>query len=92
MSMVEAKMWRAYMARRGTLNIGLRLEQGFALLASYIHQAHFTAPHPTMEHLMPHVLAADDESDPLSGMKEVFKLLTDRAPRGAVPKPPKVQG
>ena len=84
-------MWRAYMARRGTLNVGLRLEQGFATLASYVHQAAFSPPHPSMEDLMPHVLAADDEPDPLQGMKEAFQLLTDLAPHGAKPKPPKVQ-
>jgi hypothetical protein len=90
--MVEAQTWRAYMVRRGTLNVGLRLEQGFAVLASYLHQAHFTAPHPSMEELMPHVLAADDQpDDPLQGMQEAFKLLTNLAPHGAKPKLPKVQ-
>ena len=39
MSHAEAVDWMAYMKKRGLLNIGVRLELGFALLASLIVKA-----------------------------------------------------
>jgi hypothetical protein len=87
MTVAEAQTWRAYMARRGTLNVGLRLEQAFATLALYVHRAAFAPPHPTLQDLMPHVLAKSDD-EPIEpeinkGLKETFELLTRLAPLGA---------
>lgn len=58
-------MWEAYIVKRGSLNIGLRLEQGFALLATLIRQAmgdknaqmadhlpHFEKPELSLEEAM----------------------------------------
>jgi hypothetical protein len=39
MSHVEALDWSAYMRRRGPLNVGIRLELGFAMLALKIDHA-----------------------------------------------------
>jgi hypothetical protein len=39
MTHVEAIRWQVYMRQRGTLNLGLRLEAGFALLAAKIDWA-----------------------------------------------------
>jgi hypothetical protein len=32
-------MWESYVAKRGSLNVGLRVENGFALLATLIQHA-----------------------------------------------------
>jgi len=39
MSLHEAMAWQAYMRKYGLLNIGPRLEQGFAMLAAQINRA-----------------------------------------------------
>jgi hypothetical protein len=57
-------MWEAYVAKRGSLNLGLRFENGIALLATLINRArgietdihefmpHFDQPEISLEEAM----------------------------------------
>ena len=39
MSYAEYRAWTAYMQKRGSLNVGLRLEAGFAVVSTQINHA-----------------------------------------------------
>jgi hypothetical protein len=64
MSYAEALDWQSYIERRGNLNIGMRLEAGFALIAMVINRAlggnasltdfmpHYEQPEATIEDVM----------------------------------------
>ncbi|MCG7754907.1 phage tail assembly protein T, partial [Flavihumibacter cheonanensis] len=52
MSYAEAQQWSAYMQRRGSLHVGMRLEWGFALIAAAINNA--LGGNATQQQFMPH--------------------------------------
>jgi hypothetical protein len=52
MSYAEALDWQSYIERRGTLNVGMRLEAGFALIAMVINRA--LGGSATVKDFMPH--------------------------------------
>lgn len=64
----EALDWFAYIRKRGSLNTGMRLEAGFALLAAILSSAH--GGKASMDDFMPHADKADDMS-----VESVFKKL-----------------
>lgn len=65
----EALDWIAYLRKRGTLHTGMRLEAGFALLASLIVQTN--GGKARMQDFMPH--AREDEAvTPESVLKELM--------------------
>ena len=65
----EAQAWSAYMQKRGSMHIGMRLESGFALIARSIN--HALGGHATMRDYMPHA----DQPDSLT---EIMKILAGR--------------
>jgi len=69
LSFAEAQAWSAYMRKRGSLNVGMRLEYGFALIARSINNA--LGGHATMRDFMPHA----DQPDSL---EEIMRILSGR--------------
>jgi hypothetical protein len=67
MSYAEALDWQSYIERRGTLNIGMRLEAGFALIAMVINRA--LGGHATLADFMPHYEA------PEATIEDVMSML-----------------
>ena len=67
-SYAEALQWQAYVEKRGTINLGLRLEVGFALLAWTINRA--LGGKAEMSDFMPHF----DEPD--ATLADVMTILT----------------
>ena len=66
----EALAWSAYMQKRGSLNVGMRLEYGFALLAAMINNA--LGGKATLRDFMPH-------AEPQQGsIEDVMSLLAGR--------------
>lgn len=65
----EAQSWAAYMDKRGSLHVGMRLEYGFAMLARIVNNA--LGGHATMRDFMPHA----DQPDSLA---DVMKILSGR--------------
>ena len=60
-------LWRAYQHRRGSFNLGRRLERGFALLA-YLY-SHRNGGKATMDDYMPHEAEwADGDIDSVAKM------------------------
>jgi hypothetical protein len=76
----EAMQWHTYLERRGTLNLGLRIEEGFALLAMMINRA--LGGRANMSAFMPHFgpMQAPASSEPISA-DEALQLLTQLAGR-----------
>ena len=70
MSFAEAQQWSAYMQRRGSLHVGMRLEWGFALIASTINNA--LGGNAKQQQFMPH---ADEAGGSLG---DVMKLLSGK--------------
>ncbi len=70
MSYAEAQQWAAYMQRRGSLHVGMRLEWGFALIAATINNA--LGGNATQQQFMPH---ADEAGGSLG---DVMKLLSGK--------------
>jgi hypothetical protein len=71
LSYVEAQQWAAYMQRRGSLNVGTRLEWGFALIAAAINNG--LGGNATQRQFMPHA----DEAE--GSLGDVMKLLSGKA-------------
>lgn len=69
----EFMSWRAYIAKRGSLNIGSRVERGFALVATIVSRA--VGGKAKMEDFMPHADKPKEESSLLS----VFSMLRTKA-------------
>ena len=77
------------MAKRGTLNVGLRIEAGFALLAWIVNRS--LGGHARMEDYMPHVVGTADEDETAAPapkraldlstatIEEAFQLMTRMA-------------
>jgi hypothetical protein len=72
MSFVEAQQWSAYLARRGSLHMGTRLEWGFALIAAAINNA--LGGHARQVDFMPHT---QDSQEPGS-IDDVMKILSGK--------------
>jgi hypothetical protein len=69
MSYAEALQWRQYLERRGTTHLGMRLEAGFALLASSINRA--LGGKASIEDFMPH-------ADPPDSLAQVMNILSGK--------------
>ena len=65
----EVQAWSAYMERRGSLHVGMRLEYGFALLASIVNNA--LGGHATMRDFMPHI-------EQPNSLEEVMRVLSGK--------------
>lgn len=50
---MEVQQWAAYIRKRGSLNIGRRLEWGFAIIAQLLNNAHFKEKRSNRD-FMPH--------------------------------------
>lgn len=70
MSYSEALMWSAFIKKRGSLNLGLRVENGVAVLAVMMNRA--LGGKANMEDFMPH---ADQK---VADLADVMKLLGSR--------------
>lgn len=70
LSYAEALAWQAYMRKRGSLHVGMRLEHGFALLATIVNNA--LGGHATLRDFMPHL-------EQPSSIEEVMRVLSGRA-------------
>jgi len=70
MSFAEAQDWAAYSRKRGTFNIGVRLEFGFAMLATLLAKS--MGVRAEFRDFMPN-LAAEDEGDATLG--DVMDIL-----------------
>jgi hypothetical protein len=68
MSYAEALDWQAYIAKRGSLHVGLRLEAGFALIAWSINRA--LGGTAEITDFMPHF------DEPEASLDDVMKLLS----------------
>jgi len=73
LTFAEAQSWAAYLRKRGSLHVGMRLEFGFALLASTIN--HALGGHATVLDYMPH--AEDPEVQ--GTLADVMKLLSGKS-------------
>lgn len=73
MSYEEFMAWRAYIYKRGSLNIGLRVERGFALISTVVNRA--AGGKAEMEDFMPHADKPKEEASLVS----VFSLLQAKA-------------
>ena len=62
----EAMDWYAYIRRRGSLNLGNRLEHGFAMLATVLSRIH--GGEVEMEAFMPYESALAQEQDDWSSI------------------------
>jgi hypothetical protein len=62
----EAMDWYAYIRRRGSLNLGNRLEHGFAMLATVLSRIH--GGEVEMEAFMPYEAALTQEQDDWSNI------------------------
>jgi hypothetical protein len=65
----EAIAWQAYLEKRGSANLGMRLEYGFALIARSIN--HALGGNATLRDFMPH-------ADQPNSLAEVMKILSGR--------------
>ena len=75
--MAEARRWAAYRNTRGSLNPGLRLEEGFARVLAAIYQA-VGSKDAKADAFMPHVLGrfqGEAEEERLASPEEVLGLL-----------------
>lgn len=68
MSYSEALMWSAFIKKRGSLNLGLRVENGVAVLATQINRA--LGGKADMSDFMPH---ADQK---VADLADVIKLVS----------------
>ena len=76
MTHVESIRWQVYMRERGTLNLGLRLEAGFALLAAKIDWA--MGVHSQVEDYLPKRAQPQIE---VATAEDMFATLTRVAAR-----------
>lgn len=68
LSYAEAMQWHAYRKKRGRLNIGLRLEEGAALVASSVNRS--VGGKATVDDFAPHL--REDEG---TGLMDIFAKL-----------------
>lgn len=74
--MAEARKWAAYRNLRGSLNQGLRVEKGFAIVAHAIYRVMGGAKDLKVEAFMPHVVAElPEQEDRFASPEEVLGLL-----------------
>jgi hypothetical protein len=70
MSYAEALDWQEYLRRHGSMNIGMRLEAGFALIAMVINRA--LGGHATLTDFMPHY------EQPEATIEDVMSMLAGK--------------
>lgn len=70
MSHAESLQWQEFVELRGSLNIGMRMEAGFALLAAMINRA--LGGTAEMADFMPHI------DPPEASLEDVMGMLTGR--------------
>ena len=70
MSFAEALDWQTYIERRGSLNLGMRMEAGFALLAAMISRANGGTA--TVDDFMPHLESQE------ATLEDVMKMLSGK--------------
>ena len=68
MSFAESQQWAAYIEKHGPLHIGMRLEFGFALIATVIN--HAMGGKASIEDYMPHM------QKQAGTIEDVMKILT----------------
>jgi hypothetical protein len=73
MTYEEFMSWRAYIGRRGSLNVGSRVERGFALISTIVNRA--AGGKAKMEDFMPNADKPKEEASLLS----VFSMLRTKA-------------
>lgn len=69
----EFMAWRAYIGKRGSLNVGSRVERGFALVATIVSRA--VGGKAKMEDFMPHA----DQPKQDASLLSVFGMLKTKA-------------
>lgn len=67
----EALSWMAYVEQNGTLNLGLKLERGFALLATILNNLH--GGKAAFEDFLPQRGEAPEPAE--ASAQDLFKLL-----------------
>jgi hypothetical protein len=70
----EFVSWYAYIKKRGTLNVGLRLEMGFAMLAQVTNNS--MGGKSKFEDFMP---KREEEPEKAASIGEVFSLLKSKS-------------
>lgn len=81
MSMLEALQWMGYMRRRGSLNLGRRIEVGFAQIMIMMVR-YMGDKKSTLEDFMPHERDEHDANpaeDRPAGMEQIAALLNSTA-------------
>lgn len=71
LSYTEALSWMAYIEQNGTLNLGLKLERGFALLATILNNVN--GGNATFDDFLPSRGAAIEEVQ--ASAQDLFRLL-----------------
>lgn len=71
MTYVEALDWMRYAKQTGSLNLGLRIEQGFALLATILNNLH--GGKATFDDFLPKRSEAVEEAE--ASAQDLFRLL-----------------
>lgn len=67
----EALSWMAYIEKNGTLNLGLKIERGFALLATILNNVH--GGKATFDDFLPARGAVVEEAE--TSAHDLFRLL-----------------
>ena len=70
LSHIESLKWMAYIEKRGSLNLGLRVEAGFALIAYTINRA--LGGKAEMQDFLPHF------DEPEATLSDVMNMLTGK--------------
>lgn len=73
MSYVEATQWMHYARKRGTLNLGVRVELGFAMLALLIVKA--LGGRAELRDFMPSTSAWESEDEEEATLEDVMGIL-----------------
>lgn len=74
LSYVEANQWAAYLNQRGSINQGLRIEAGFALLAMILSRVN--GGKAEVSDFMPHFDKQEPEEASIEDVFSMFKKLS----------------
>lgn len=73
LSFDEAAAWREYIAKRGSINLGRRLESGFALVATITRNVH--GGKATMSDFMPYESREEDKEGTLTDVMGIISSV-----------------
>lgn len=73
MSYAEAVGWAEYIRKRGSLNLAVRIELGFATVATLI--VNRTGGNAKLRDYMPHFSVADDDDEGDATLDDVMRVL-----------------